>query len=45
MNHPDANRRLANASKHIAFARCGELNFGGIVDSQIAMLETELLRE
>ena len=40
--HP---RALANTAKHIAFTRCGELNFCGIVDAQIAVLENELLRE
>lgn len=37
--HPKA---LANVAKHIAFARCGELNLNGMVDAQIAMLESEL---
>ena len=41
-NHP---RALANTAKHYAFTRCGELNFGGMVDAQIALLESELLRE
>ena len=36
---------LANTAKHLAFTRCGELNFGGMVDAQIAVLENELLRE
>lgn len=34
---------LANHVKHIAFTRCGELNCYGIVDTQTAKLETELL--
>ena len=34
---------LANAVKHFAFTRCGELNVFGIVDAQIAVLESELL--
>ncbi len=38
--HPKA---LANVVKHVAFARCGELNVSGIVEVQIAMLERELL--
>jgi hypothetical protein len=38
--HPKA---LANTAKHFAFSRCGELNVGGMVDSQIAVLESELL--
>jgi hypothetical protein len=39
-NHP---RALANTLKHLAFTRCGELNFSGMVDAQIAVVETELL--
>jgi hypothetical protein len=38
--HPKA---LANTAKHFAFTRCVELNLYGIVDTQIAMLESELL--
>lgn len=38
--HPKA---LANTAKHIAFTRCGELNVNGMVDAQIAALESELL--
>jgi hypothetical protein len=34
---------LANTVKHLAFTRCGELNVFGIVDAQIAVLESELL--
>jgi len=34
---------LANHVKHIAFTRCGELNCFGMVDSQIAAIESELL--
>lgn len=34
---------LANHVKHIAFARCNELNCFGTVDAQIAVLEGELL--
>lgn len=37
--HPKA---LANAAKHIAFTRCGELNLHGMVDAQITMLEDKL---
>ena len=40
--HPEV---LANTAKHLAFTRCGELNFAGMVDAQIAVLESELLRE
>jgi hypothetical protein len=38
--HPKA---LANIAKHLAFTRCGELNLKGMVDTQIALLEGELL--
>jgi hypothetical protein len=36
-------RALANAAKHFAFTRCGELNSFGIVDTQVAAIEDELL--
>ncbi len=36
---------IANTAKHLAFTRCGELNFCGMVDAQVAVLESELLRE
>ena len=39
-SHPKA---LANMAKHLAFTRCGELNFNGVVDAQIAVFESELL--
>jgi hypothetical protein len=38
--HPKA---LSNMAKHFAFTRCGELNLYGMVDTQVAMLEGELL--
>jgi hypothetical protein len=34
---------MANHIKHIAFTRCGELNCFGMVDAQIAAIESELL--
>ena len=34
---------LANAAKHFAFTQCGELNLYGMVDAQIAVVESELL--
>ena len=40
--HPKA---LANLAKHLAFTRCGELNFNGMVEAQIALLEDELLAD
>lgn len=33
---------LANTTKHLAFARCGELNLYGMVESQVARVELEL---
>ena len=38
--HPKA---LANTAKHFAFTRCSELNLYGMVDAQIAVVESELL--
>ena len=38
--HPKA---LANTAKHLAFTRCSEFNLYGIVDTQIAVAEEELL--
>ena len=37
--HP---KLLANAAKHFAFTRCVESNLNGMLDAQIAMLESEL---
>lgn len=34
---------VVNTVKHLAFTRCGEMNLNGMVDTQIGMLETELL--
>ncbi len=36
---------LANMGKHLAFARCGELNLCGMVDAQIVVVEAELLAD
>lgn len=36
-------KALANAAKHFAFTRCGELNVYGMVDAQIAVVKDELL--
>jgi hypothetical protein len=41
-SHPKA---LANLAKHLAFTRCGELNLNGMVEAQIAVLESELLAD
>jgi hypothetical protein len=38
--HPKA---LANLAKHLAFTYCGELNLYGMVDAQVAVIESELL--
>jgi hypothetical protein len=34
---------LANTMKHFAFTRCGESNLFGMVDAQLAVIESELL--
>jgi hypothetical protein len=36
-------KSLANTAKHQAFARCGELNLYGVVEAQVATVESELL--
>src|SRR6185369_12309470 len=41
-SHPKA---LANLVKHLAFTRCSELNLNGMVEAQIAALESELLAD
>ena len=41
-SHPKA---LANLAKHFAFTRCGQLNLNGMVEAQIAVLESELLAD
>ena len=43
LEHATHPRALANSAKHFAFTRCGELNVNGMVDAQIAILESELL--
>jgi hypothetical protein len=40
--HP---RAVANTAKHAAFTCCSELNFCGLIESQIAVFESEILRE
>lgn len=35
-------KSLANTAKHLAFARCGELNLYGMVEAQVATVEDEL---
>jgi len=36
---------LANAAKHLAFTRCGEMNLYGMVDEQLRVVEGELLAD
>ena len=36
-------KALAHTVKHFAFTRCGELNLFGIVEAQIALIESDLL--
>ena len=38
-------RTAANTTKHVALSRCGELNYCGVTDAQIATFASELLRE
>ena len=40
--HPKA---FANTAKHVAFTRCGEFNFCGVIEAQIPVFENEILRE
>lgn len=42
LENSTAPKVLANHVKHIAFARCGELNCYGMVEAQIATIEGEL---
>lgn len=35
-------KSLANTAKRLAFARCGELNLHGMIESQVATVEHEL---
>ena len=35
-------KAIANTAKRLAFTRCGELNLHGMVDAQIAALESQL---
>ena len=43
LEHSTHPKVLAHTAKHFAFTRCGELNFNGMVDAQIAVVENELL--
>lgn len=42
LEHTAHPKVFANAAKHFAFTRCGDLNLFGIVDAQIAVVEGEL---
>lgn len=38
-------KAVANAAKHLAFTRCGELNVYSMVEAQIAVFEDKLLED
>jgi hypothetical protein len=42
IEEPAYPKSLANKAKHLACARCGELNLYGMVDAQVATVESEL---
>ena len=43
LENSDHPKVLAHTAKHVAFTRCGELNAYGMVDAQIAVIESELM--
>jgi hypothetical protein len=43
IEHSSQPKLLANTAKHFAFTFCGQSNLYGIVDAQIAVVESELL--
>lgn len=43
MQKSEEPRVIANTVKHFAFTRCGEFNVYGMVDAQVAVIESELL--
>ena len=45
LEHSTQPKLLANTVKHFAFTCCGESNLYGIVDAQIALVESELLAQ
>ena len=45
LDNSDHPKVLAHTAKHVAFTRCGELNSYGIVDAQIALIESHLISE
>jgi hypothetical protein len=44
IEHSNDPKLLANTAKHLGFSCCGDFNLYGIVDAQIAAVESELLR-
>ena len=44
LEHATHSIALANTAKHVAFTRCGELNYCNIVDAHVPLVESELLR-
>ena len=45
LEHSTQPKLLANTAKHFAFTCCGESNVYGMVDTQIAVVENELLAD
>ena len=43
LEHSTQPKLLANTAKHFAFTCCGESNLYGMVDAQIAVVESKLL--
>ena len=43
IEHSNDRKILANTAKHFAFSRCGKFNLYGMVDAQIAVVESKLL--
>ena len=43
LEHAAHPKVLANMAKHLTFTYCGRLNLNGVVDSQIALVEHDLL--
>ena len=43
LEHAKHPKLLANTAKHFTFTRCGESNLFGMVDAQLAAIESELL--
>lgn len=45
LEHSTHPKTLANAAKHIAFTRCGELDLNGMVEAQVAVFKSELVAD